>query len=114
MQEQSAKAQLESAQKHLQSAQDQLSVALKENHILKRAVAIQHERQREHESQAQELLALRQSVGQYQEQLRKLEVRQHAASLTALNTFPLYSFLGGAMCLWQEFRQDLTYAGCSI
>ena len=79
LQEPVIKAQLESTQKQLAATQEQLGVALKENHILKRAVAIQHERHREHESQAQELQSLKQSVAQYQEQLRKLEVSLHAS-----------------------------------
>lgn len=52
----------------------QLLSVQRENHILKRAVAIQHERHLAHEAQERELSSLKQVLGQYQEQLRKLEV----------------------------------------
>ena len=71
-------------------------MALKENHILKRAVAIQHERHREHESQAQELQTLKQSVAQYQEQLRKLEVSLHAS--TSCNLKLELGYAGWSSC----------------
>lgn len=54
---------------------EQIEVLLRENTILKRAVAIQHERQKECEDKNQELQHLKQVVSQYQEQLRTLEVR---------------------------------------
>lgn len=52
----------------------QLEALLQENAILKRAVSIQHERQKEFEEMGQELHQLKQLVSQYQEQLRTLEV----------------------------------------
>ena len=54
---------------------EQIEVLLRENTILKRAVAIQHERQKEFEGKNIELQHLKQLVCQYQEQLRTLEVR---------------------------------------
>ncbi|KAK6126897.1 hypothetical protein DH2020_039359 [Rehmannia glutinosa] len=51
----------------------QLEALLQENAILKRAVSIQHERQKEFEEMGQELHQLKQLVSQYQEQLRTLE-----------------------------------------
>ena len=54
---------------------EQIEVLLRENKILKRAVAIQHERQKEFEHKNLELQHLKQLVAQYQEQLRTLEVR---------------------------------------
>lgn len=54
---------------------EQLEVLLRENSILKRAVAIQHERQKEYDERNQEVQQLKQLVVQYQEQLRNLEVR---------------------------------------
>ena len=54
---------------------EQIEVLLRENTILKRAVAIQHERQKEFEDKNLELQHLKQLVAQYQEQLRTLEVR---------------------------------------
>lgn len=53
---------------------EQMEVVLRENAILKRAVAIQHDRQKEQEEQNQEVQHLRQMVSQYQEQVRTLEV----------------------------------------
>lgn len=52
----------------------QLEALIQENAILKRAVAIQHERQKDYENKGQELHQLRQLISQYQEQLRTLEV----------------------------------------
>lgn len=54
---------------------EQLQALVQENALLKRAVAIQHERQKEFEDRGQELQNLKQMVSQYQEQLRTLEVR---------------------------------------
>lgn len=53
---------------------EQIEALLRENTILKRAVAIQHERQKEYDDRNQEVQILRQMVSQYQEQLRTLEV----------------------------------------
>jgi hypothetical protein len=53
---------------------EQLTVILGENAILKRAVAIQHERQKEFDARSQEVQSLKQLVLQYQEQVRTLEV----------------------------------------
>lgn len=53
---------------------EQMEVFVRENTILKRAVAIQHERQKEYEVKNQELQHLKQLLPQYQEQLRVLEV----------------------------------------
>lgn len=54
---------------------EQLENVLRENAILKRAVAIQHDRQKEFASTCQELGQLKQLVAQYQEQVRNLEVQ---------------------------------------
>ncbi|MCD7470714.1 hypothetical protein HAX54_010739 [Datura stramonium] len=59
----------------------QLEALIQENAILKRAVAIQHERQKEFEDRGHELNQLKQSVSQYQEQLRTLEVNNYALSM---------------------------------
>ena len=53
---------------------EQIEVVLRENTILKRAVAIQHERQKEYDDRNQEVQHLKQMLSQYQEQLRTLEV----------------------------------------
>lgn len=54
---------------------EQLEGLIRENTILKHAVAIQHERQKQYEDKNQEIQHLKQLVTQYQEQLRTLEVR---------------------------------------
>lgn len=54
---------------------EQIEGVMRENVILKRAVAIQHERQKEYEDRSREMQHLKQLVSQYQEQLRTLEVR---------------------------------------
>ena len=60
---------------------EQLQAMIQENNILKRAVSIQHERQKEFEDKNQELHNLKQMVSQYQEQLRTLEVNLLALKL---------------------------------
>lgn len=54
---------------------EQIEVLLRENTILKQAVAIQHERQKEYDERNQEVQQLKQLIAQYQEQMRTLEVR---------------------------------------
>ncbi|KAF3663274.1 putative PTI1-like tyrosine-protein kinase-like [Capsicum annuum] len=51
----------------------QVEVLLRDNAILKRAVAIQHERQKESDERNQEVLQLKQLIAQGKEQLRTLE-----------------------------------------
>lgn len=59
---------------------EQIELILRDNIILKRLVAIQHERQKEHnDDRIQEVQQLKHLIAQYQEQLRTLEV-QAAAS----------------------------------
>ncbi|XVF26546.1 hypothetical protein REPUB_Repub14bG0026700 [Reevesia pubescens] len=60
---------------------EQIGVLIQENTILKRAVAIQHERQKEYQDKNQELQHLKQLVSQYQEQLRTLEVNNYALTM---------------------------------
>lgn len=59
----------------------QLQALMQENNVLKRAVSIQHERQKEFDDRSQELHHLKQLVAQYQEQLRTLEVNNYALSM---------------------------------
>ena len=54
---------------------EQVEALIHENALLKRAVTIQHERQKEFEDRSEELHNLKQMVSQYQEQLRTLEVK---------------------------------------
>ncbi|XWS70730.1 hypothetical protein CRYUN_Cryun03dG0072900 [Craigia yunnanensis] len=60
---------------------EQLETLIQENTILKRAVAVQHERQKEYENQSQELQHLKQLVSQHQEQLRTFEVNNYALTM---------------------------------
>ncbi|XP_077222932.1 uncharacterized protein LOC143856563 [Tasmannia lanceolata] len=60
---------------------EQVEVLIRENTILKRAVAIQHERQKECDDRSQEMQHLKQLVSQYQEQLRTLEVNNYALTM---------------------------------
>lgn len=56
------------------SLQEQLQSLLRENQILKRAVAIQHERSVEYEEKLKEADQLKHMIGQYQQQVQTLEV----------------------------------------
>ncbi|XVE89069.1 hypothetical protein DITRI_Ditri19aG0120500 [Diplodiscus trichospermus] len=60
---------------------EQIEVLIQENTVLKRAVAIQHERQKEYQDKNLELQHLKQLVSQYQEQLRTLEVNNYALTM---------------------------------
>ncbi|GLT75015.1 hypothetical protein SLA2020_467720 [Shorea laevis] len=60
---------------------EQIDALVRENSILKRAVAIQHERQKECDEKNQELQHLKQLVSQYQEQLRTLEVNNYSLTM---------------------------------
>lgn len=53
---------------------EQIVGLLRDNTVLKRAVSIQHERQKEYDERNSEVQLLKQLLGQYQEQLRTLEV----------------------------------------
>lgn len=59
----------------------QLEALMQENNILKRAVSIQHERQKEFDEVGQELHQMKQLVSQYQEQLRTLELNNYALAM---------------------------------
>lgn len=60
---------------------EQYEAMIRDNTILKRAVAIQHERQKEFDDKNQELQHLKQLVSQYQEQMRTLEVNNYALTM---------------------------------
>ncbi|XWS11782.1 hypothetical protein CRYUN_Cryun37aG0030100 [Craigia yunnanensis] len=60
---------------------EQNEVLIQENTVLKRAVAIQHERQKGYQDKNYELQHLKQLVSQYQEQLRTLEVNNYALTM---------------------------------
>ncbi|PWA37868.1 UBA-like protein [Artemisia annua] len=65
----------ESVHKEKLIFKEQIEALLRENTILKRAVAIQHERQKEYDERNQEVQQLKQMISQYQERCRTLEVR---------------------------------------
>lgn len=56
------------------SLKEHLQTLLRDNQILKRAVAIQHERNSEQEVKTREVQQLKHVICQYQEQVRSLEV----------------------------------------
>ncbi|KAF0912244.1 hypothetical protein E2562_013196 [Oryza meyeriana var. granulata] len=72
---------MESFQKESSVYKEQFEAVTRENTILKKAVAIQHERQKEHDARNQELQQLKHIVVQYQEQIRNLEVNNYALSM---------------------------------
>lgn len=61
-------------QHNINSVKEQLQGLLRDNQILKRAVAIQHERNSEYEETIKEMQHLKHTISQYQEQVRVLEV----------------------------------------
>ncbi|KAK9066293.1 hypothetical protein SSX86_013614 [Deinandra increscens subsp. villosa] len=60
---------------------EQIEVLLRENTILKRAVAIQHERQKDYDENTQEVQHLKQLLMVHQEQLRTLQVNNYALTM---------------------------------
>ncbi|KAH9315181.1 hypothetical protein KI387_023808 [Taxus chinensis] len=72
---------VENLQKENMLLKQQVEGLFRDNGILKRAVTIQHERQKEHEERGRELHNLKQLLSQYQEQLRTLEVNNYALTL---------------------------------
>lgn len=54
---------------------EHIEVLVRENPVLKRAVAIQHERRKEFDDKSKELEQLKQLVSQYCEQLKSVAVR---------------------------------------
>lgn len=61
-------------QHEINSLKEQLQGLLRDNQILKRAVTIQHERNSDHDEKVKEVQHLKNVIGQYQEQVRGLEV----------------------------------------
>ncbi|CAN6166204.1 unnamed protein product [Urochloa humidicola] len=72
---------LQNFQKENLIYKEQFEAVIRENAILKKAVAIQHERQKEQDERSQELQQLKQLVVQYQEKVRSLEVNNYALSM---------------------------------
>ncbi|KAK4795797.1 hypothetical protein SAY86_028123 [Trapa natans] len=71
----------EKSQMEIILLKQQVEALLRDNTILKKAVAIQHERHKECDDKNRELHQLRQLVSQYQEQLRILEVNNYALTM---------------------------------
>lgn len=71
----------QSFQQENQMLKQQLQAVIHENNLLKRAVAIQHDRQKEFDDRNEELHQLKQVLAQYQEQLRTLEVNNYALTM---------------------------------
>ncbi|XP_042061641.1 uncharacterized protein LOC121805732 [Salvia splendens] len=72
---------------------EHIEVLLRDNTILKRAVAIQYERQKENDEKSQEVQHVKQLLAQYQEQIRTLEAKNYALTLSLQhsqlnNSFP--------------------------
>ncbi|KAL0806059.1 PREDICTED: uncharacterized protein LOC106296397 isoform X1 [Brassica oleracea var. oleracea] len=63
------------------AVQQQVEALMKDNTVLKRAVAIQHERQKALEDANQQLEFFKQLIPQYQEKVRNLEVNNYALKL---------------------------------
>ncbi|CAH8378883.1 unnamed protein product [Eruca vesicaria subsp. sativa] len=63
------------------AVQQQMEALIKDNTVLKRAVAIQHERQKALEDANQQLEFLKQLIPQYQEKVRNLEVNNYALKM---------------------------------
>ncbi|MQL71049.1 hypothetical protein Taro_003385 [Colocasia esculenta] len=73
---------------------EQIEGILHDNSILKRAVAIQNECQKEFDERNQELQHLKQLAAQYQEQRRTLEINNFALSMH-LETSPAKQLIPG-------------------
>ncbi|KAK8630079.1 hypothetical protein V6N13_078890 [Hibiscus sabdariffa] len=84
----------QSFQKENIMLKEQIGALIQENTVLKRAVAIQHERQKEYQDKNQELQHLKQLVSQYQEQLRTLEVNNYALTMHLKQAQPSNSIPG--------------------
>ena len=61
-------------QQEIASLKEQLQCALRDNQILKKAVSLQHQKNLENEEKLKEVQQLKHIIGQYQEQIRTLEV----------------------------------------
>ncbi|KAL9238585.1 hypothetical protein vseg_012985 [Gypsophila vaccaria] len=68
-------------QKENMMLKEQIQGLIRENSIFKRAVQIQHLRQKEFDEKNQEVEQLKQLLSQYQEQIRGLEVNNYALSM---------------------------------
>nr|DAD25878.1 TPA_asm: hypothetical protein HUJ06_027346 [Nelumbo nucifera] len=74
-------AQARTLEEEIASLRENLQSLLKDNQILKRAVAIQHERNLEQEEKVREVQQLKNLISQYQEQVRTLELNNYTLKL---------------------------------
>lgn len=81
--------------------QQQVEALMKDNTVLKRAVAIQHERQKALEDANQQLEFFKQLIPQYQEKVRNLEVNNYALKLQ------LEQMEHGSSMMPQRFNPDV-------
>lgn len=81
---------------------EQAEVLVRENTILKRAVAIQHERQKEYDERNQEVQHMKQMIAQYQEHLKNLEVKLKRFSLVLCDSVCAFIF-SLVVCLKEIF-----------
>ncbi|KAG0597087.1 hypothetical protein M758_UG309400 [Ceratodon purpureus] len=72
---------VEEVQKENVVLKEQNRGLMHDNQILKRAFAIQHERQQDHESRAMELQQVKHLLAQYQEQVRTLELSNYSLTI---------------------------------
>ncbi|XP_020588633.1 uncharacterized protein LOC110030315 [Phalaenopsis equestris] len=70
-----------SKEQEIASLKEQLQCLLRDNQILRRAVAIQHERNLELEEKAKEVQQLKNIISQYQEQLQTLELNNYTLKI---------------------------------
>ncbi|CAD5184423.1 unnamed protein product [Musa acuminata subsp. malaccensis] len=68
-------------QHEINSLKEQLQGLLRDNQILKRAVTIQHERNSDHDEKVKEVQHLKNVIGQYQEQVRALEMSNYTLKI---------------------------------
>ncbi|XP_008784511.1 uncharacterized protein LOC103703441 isoform X2 [Phoenix dactylifera] len=74
-------AQTTASVEEIASLKEQLQCLLRDNQILKRAVAIQYERNMEHEKELKEVQQLKQIISQYQEQIQTLELNNYTLKI---------------------------------
>nr|XP_010920644.1 uncharacterized protein LOC105044443 isoform X2 [Elaeis guineensis] len=74
-------AQTTTSVEEIASLKEQLQCLLRDNQILKRAVAIQYDRNMEHEKELKEVQQLKHVISQYQEQIRTLELNNYSLTV---------------------------------
>ncbi|KAG1339199.1 hypothetical protein COCNU_04G015050 [Cocos nucifera] len=70
-----------SVEQEIASLKEQLQCLLRDNQVLKRAVAIQYDRNMEHEKEIKEAQQLEHVISQYQEQIRTLELNNYSLTV---------------------------------